>query len=224
MKFQFRVLPSSGSFRPQPTVYQSEDGKTLAIVTNWGAAAATEIVIQRIKAALSPVIADSDETRILASAVKKDPPLENKLAEAIRSANDDIYKAENASQWKTVVEVTVLHLQNGAIFWAQAGLPHVLMRTAEQVEFLSVSADPFTSASAALTTSPLPMAGIGLDEFPNVNSGSALAAEGSHLALLSLPGSLLSMLGKSDLSIDGILASISNLNPAQPLWVGVIEV
>ena len=223
MKFQFRALPSNESFRPQPTVFQSEDGKTLAIITNWGASAATEIVVQRIKAALSPVMADSDETRILASAVRKDPPVENKLAEAIRSANDDIYKAENASQWTTVVEVTVLHVQNGTVFWAQAGLPHLLMRTAEQVEFLSVSADPFTPASAALSASPLPMAGVGLDEFPNVNSGSGVVNEGSRLALLSLPGSLLPMLGQSDLSIDGILAGTSNLTPAQPLWVGVIE-
>jgi hypothetical protein len=217
MNLQSRSLPSA-VFRPQPTVYQSEDGKTLAVITNWGDADATALVVDKVKSALSPILIDSEETRIAKGPAQKGAPIEIKLSEAVRAANNEIYKKENISAWKTVVEVTVLHVSNGIVFWAQAGTPHLLKASSSSTEFLSVSAD-----STPLSMPPLPTMGIGLDEFPNISSGSAPIQHGARLALISISGSALPALSQSPLSMEHILQSISAIQPNPPAWIGLID-
>ncbi len=226
MKIDSRIISGSDLFRPQPTVFQSEDGNTIGVITNWGGAAATQIVTEKIKSALAPKFFDPDETQVKrTSNKKKEYPIEWKLAEALRLANEELFRVENEKLWKTVIEATVIHVDRSVLYWAQAGVPHLLISsntaTGSEAQFLSVSVDP---SFVFNQPSPLPMSGLGLDLFPNVNSGSVVVRPGLKIALLSVAGRALPLLSQTPFSVNDFADAISFSFPQQPAWVAVTEV
>ena len=225
MIFTARSVPGNGLYRPQPTIFESKDGKTVAVITNWGNATRSSLISEKIESVLTPQLFDPDKTQAVRKILSASGSIELKLGEALRSANDELYKRENEKIWKTVIEVTVIHLESGVLYWAQAGMPHLLMSTnisaGRGAEFLTVSPDASAIFSQPI---PLPTSGLGLDRIPNINSGSVPVKKGIKLAFLSIPGKALPVLSQTEFQVDHLIESFSAIYPDQPSWIAVTEV
>jgi len=223
---EFRAAPGTGMLRPQPTIFQSEDLKTLAVITNWGAPSATQKVIESVKDLFAAEVVDLDKTQVRnpSAKVAVELPIEFQLAEAIRSANESIYRSENENKVNTVLEVAILYQSQGVLYWARAGLPHILLGTKNEeigrFEPLSVCAEVVVSFKEPI---PLPTMGIGLDLFPNIQCGSVSVNSEMRLTLISAPAQLLPNMGQVVHSLEGISQCITSCFPQQPFWIGTAE-
>lgn len=224
MKFQERSYRTA-HLRPKPEVIEIESGETLMITTAWGQ---TGNLRRSIEINQDYINATSENAEVTTpfEFLSCYSPKTNQLRVAAMLANDQLYRQENRTEYKSGMELVTISRKNFELAWVKVGMPNIiLLRKGMAPMPISCSGDSATEISSVNILPPLPVNMLGLENSLNIEGGSFRYREGDKLLLLAcsfIPAAIW-----SGVDADSDLPQISSLMAKeygkQAYWLCLVE-
>lgn len=219
-----RSYTSGQFFRPKPFVLERPESNLIVIATPWGplehAQRVAEIVTEQFE-----LLSREDLTTPFESIPTLNSAA-NKLRMGLMTANQFLFKGENAKAWKTAVEIVAIHYDQPVLSWAHVGGPHLLLADSRFTHPLAYALD--WDAQTQIQ-GPLFSQALGIEAHLPISAGSVRVSKESQLLMLSRshwPRSILSQaFGKkqSEQEMDLVLKALVEENPENPFWLGIFN-
>lgn len=224
MNFLHRSYTSGQFFRPKPFILERPESNLIVVATPWGplehAQRVAEIVTEQFE-----LLSREDLTTPFES-IPNLSSAANRLRMGLMTANQFLFKGENAKAWKTAVEIVAIHFDKPVVSWAHVGGPHLLLADPQQTHPLAYALgwDAQTQQQGPLFSQAL-----GIEAQLPISAGSVRVKSGSRLLMLSRshwPRNILAQaFGKkgSEQEMDLVLKSLVDENPENPFWLGLCD-
>lgn len=224
MSFLHRSYTSGQFFRPKPYVLERPESNLIVVATPWGplehAQRVAEIVTEQFE-----LLSREDLTTPFESIPTLNSAA-NRLRMGLMTANQFLFKGENAKAWKTAVEIVAIHYDKPVLSWAHVGGPHLLLADSKFTHPLAYVLD--WDAQTQIQ-GPLFSQALGIEAQLPISAGSVRVNKGSRLLMLSRshwPRGILSNpfgKGSSEQEMDLILKSLVEENSENPFWLGLFD-
>lgn len=211
-------------FRPKPVVIERPESHLIVVATPWGpvehAQKSAEIVVEQFE-----ILSNEDLTTPFESIPTLNAAA-NRLRIGLLSANQYLFKNENAKAWKTAVEVMAIHSYGGVLSWANVGSPHLLVANKTLTLPLQYQMD---WEIQSLKKGPLFSQALGLEGQALISAGSVRVPPKSRLVMLAhshWPRQILNQsLGQesAEQDLESLLQIIVQESSDSPFWMAVTD-
>jgi hypothetical protein len=211
-------------FRPKPVVLERPESDLIVVATPWGplehAQKAAEIIVDQFE-----LLSKEDLTTPFESIPSLNPAA-NRLRMGLMTANNFLFKGENAKAWKSAVEITAVHFANNVLSWAHVGSPHLLLTDAKFSHPLAYSLDWDAQTQVQ---GPLFSQALGIEAQLPISAGSVRTSRGARLLMLARSHWPREILGKSfskntvEQEMEVLLQTLVEENPENPFWFGLCD-
>ena len=210
-------------FRPKPFIH--EEDHLLVVASCWGPGdqlqGVVEDVVKYVAAAMSDVEVTSHFEYLTCLSDQA-----NYLRIATLLANENIFRAENKSEFIAAYEMTVLIKSKNQLSWAQVGGPHLLIRRSGQMLMpLTAQLDVSSEIGSKTLLAPMPSWLLGLDSTCQVLCGDVRFSDDDQLILASsnhLSKAFFSGRSNEKLSLEQVTKWMIQENPDSPFWLGLM--
>lgn len=216
MDLESRSYNPGQIFRPRPYILSRPESQLLILATSWTtqgeAEKAARLILEQV---------EQTEGTDATSIVSKDAPnaeAGSKLKSALQVTSQFIYKQENLKQARLLIEALVIQRQGQLISWAQVGQPNLYLIRKGRVAPLAVGSD-LSVFDPALP--PLAMAGLGLTQQTNVQTGSARMLAGDQLLFLAQSFESAWPRWSENPSFEALAQSLIESQSDLPFWCGL---
>lgn len=218
MELERRAYTDGQFFRPTPVILEREESRFLAVATPWGPVESGQKAVSVLTEQFE-LLGREDMTTPFES-IPTLSPAANRLRIGALTANQYLFRNENAKLWKTAVELAALHFDNQVLSWVQVGSPHIILNNQGVLHPIAYEPDwAFQSGNAG----PLFSQALGLESLVPLHSGS-LRIRGEAEALLISRGTIpRAIFQLTQFSIDAVTEILVGDDPHMPFWAGVVK-
>jgi hypothetical protein len=223
MKFTERSYTDGRFFRPKPVVIERPESHLLVVATPWGPVESAQ------KAAATIV----DQFEILQKEDLTTPfePMPtisvaaNRLRIGALTANQYLFRTENARQWKVAVEMVALHYEHHVLSWTHIGGPHLLALepATETRPILHPLAYEPDWALQSGNQGPLFSQALGLEANLPLRAGSIRLLPGAQLLLLGRSALPRQIYQVERFDSQNLIEAFVEDDVEAPFWMGLIE-
>lgn len=219
MQLNHRSYTDGSTFRPKPVVVEKPELGLIIVATAWGpiesATRTIEIILEQFE-----LLSREDMTTPFES-IPSISSAANRLRTGVLMANAYLQKSENNKQWKTAVEVSVVHVSRGVLSWVHVGSPHLLLNVGNNIHPLAYEMDWSLQSK---NKGPLFSVALGLDNNPPLNVGSIRLTGEAQLLMLARSQVPRSLFGLEKFEADEVLQTLVQDQSSSPFWLGVAEI
>lgn len=217
---------SGRSARPKPIIRDEFGGEFWVITTSWGAndnaTPVAEEMIKYISATRGDVEVTSPFEFLTCYSNEA-----NALRVAALLSNDRIFRGENKTEYSSLVEVVALWKTGRQLSWVQCGGAQIFIKKpgVDLIPLSVVNDQSYEVLAVQGETSPLPSAGLGLENSCALNVGSYTMGEQDQIVLFAgshIPRDLW-QLTDVELDLQKIVQRVGAQMADQPFWLGLLS-
>lgn len=209
---------SGPSFRPRPLVEKLPAQSTLIVATSWGEPEHAQKVVDFIREHLVQSV--SPEATRIGPYVADLSERTNQMRSAVLFANEQLHLKENSKEYRSAVEIALIHFDKKVLSWVQVGNPHLILKTLRGLQPLATQPDWSWQMQQ---DTPLVCKALGLERTCYPHCGSHRLMQDEQLVLVSRSSVPSKFYALENVNIAACSSALVEDQSEAPFWIGILN-